>query len=145
MKHNHALLILPLVLTLALAACSSDDSPTEPEDEVEPTRITETFTGTFGQDEEVFHQFTVVETGDVDMTITELQPVETLTVGLGIGTFDVEADPQCVPIATDTRVVVGATLLSSNIEPGEYCMLIGDVGNVFPDATVTYTVEVVHP
>ena len=138
---------LAVVALIAIGiGCSDDDPiPTEPEAPVEPPRVTETFTGMFGQDEVSDNQFTVTETGAVDMRITELQPVETLTVGLGIGNWDESMDPPCQVFAADARVVVDALLVSQGVEPGEYCVQVRDVGNVFPDATVTYTVEVTHP
>ena len=70
---------------------------------------------------------------------------ETLTVGMGIGTVDETLDPPCNIFASDNRVVVNSVLLSAGLAPGEYCVSVGDVGNVFPDQTVTYVVEVTHP
>ncbi len=79
------------------------------------------------------------------MKITSLEPVDTLTVGMGIGTWDPSLEAPCSVFAQDNRVNQNSTLLSANITPGDYCVSIGDVGNLFPDAIVTYEVEVLHP
>ena len=115
------------LVTLAAATlvvdCSGSGTPTNPVEEVpEPPRSTETFAGTFEQNGNSQHQFTVVATGNIEMTITSLEPVATLTVGLGVGNFDATADPPCFIFASDNRVVAGAVLLSSGQPPGEYCL-----------------------
>jgi hypothetical protein len=134
-----------LALAVSLG-CSEDDSPTQPEEEIPDfPRSTESFTGTFGMDETSEHPFTLTNPGDVDMEITSLEPVSTLTVGLGIGSWDESQETPCSIFASDNRVNVGSTLFSGNLAAGDYCVAIGDVGNVFPDATVTYTVDVTHP
>ncbi len=150
MKYDHtpraAAWLSALVLILAVIGCSDDPAPTAPEEEpMDVPRVTETFEGMFGMDENSEHQFTVTQTGDVSMKITSLEPVPTLTVGMGIGVWDAASDPACAIFASDGRVVVNAELVSARVEPGEYCVRVGDVGNVFPDAIVTYTVEVTHP
>ena len=135
-----------LVLVLAAFGCSDDDeSPTTPEEEPDFPRVTESFTGMFGLGGRMEHNFTVENPGDVEMKITSMEPLETLTVGMGIGTVDETLDPPCNIFASDNRVVVNSVLLSAGLAPGEYCVSVGDVGNVFPDQTVTYVVEVTHP
>lgn len=134
-----------VAITTIAIGCSDDAAPTQPEPEPDPPRVAERFRGTFGQNETSEHTFTVNATGNVELKIIKLEPVATLTVGLGIGTFDATMDPSCSVFASDNRVVVGSVLLSARVAPGTYCVRIGDVGNVFPNATVTYTVEVLHP
>ncbi len=134
-----------LAIVTTAIGCKSDSTPTAPPEMEQPPRVAERFRGTFGQNEQSEHRFTVTATGNVELKVIKLEPVPTLTVGLGIGRFDATADPSCSLFASDRRVVVGSTLLSANLAPGEYCVRIFDVGNVFPDATVTYTVEVLHP
>ncbi len=141
-----AWLLAAVVIVGVALGCSDNPAPTVPVDDTPPApTTTETFTGTFTQSGRSQHTFTVVARGNIVLEITSLAPVETLTVGLGIGRFDETTDPPCFLFASDNRVVVGAELVSSNADPGEYCFSIGDVGNVFPDATVTYTVDVTHP
>lgn len=137
---------MAIVIVILAAGCDEDELPTAPVDDTPPApTITETFSGSFGQNGTSQHVFTVVARGDITLEITSLEPVATLTVGMSLGRFDAAAEQPCSVFASDNRVVVGSVLLSSNREPGEYCVNIGDVGNVFPDATVTYTVDVTHP
>jgi hypothetical protein len=135
-----------LALAVAIMGCDDDDTnPTEPEETPDFPRITETFTGEFGLGGRMEHNFTVENPGDVELKIVSLEPLETLTVGMGIGTVDETLDPPCNIFASDNRVVLNSILLSSDLTPGEYCVSVGDVGNVFPDQTVIYMVEVLHP
>jgi hypothetical protein len=139
------LLAAVLVVGVALG-CTNDPGPTAPVDDTPPAPTsTETFTGSFGQNGSSVHTFTVVATGDITIEIKKLEPVPTLTVGVSLGNYDDSNDPPCSVFASDNRVVVGSELFSGSAVPGEYCVSIRDVGNVFPDATVTYTVKVTHP
>ena len=145
-RSKAAWLLTAVLITGIALGCTDDPVPTAPVDDTSdaPT-ITETFTGTFGQDGRMEHTFTLAARGNITLEITSLEPVPTLTVGMGIGNFDETTDPPCFIFASDNRVVVGSELLSAGRDAGEYCVSIGDVGNVFPDATVTYTVDVTHP
>ncbi len=144
-RSRAALWLAALAIATIAFGCNDESNPTAPEPTPEPPRVAERFRGSFGQKETSEHSFTVSQTGTVELKIIKLEPVATLTVGLGIGRFDATAMPPCTVFASDRRVVVGSVLISGSVAPGEYCVQIGDVGNVFPDATVTYTVEVLHP
>jgi hypothetical protein len=141
---------LALLLALALApfavACN-DDSPSEgpAPTPTPPPRVTDTFSGTFGQNAGASHSFTVGQTGDVEVKLTAMAPLATLAVGMGIGQVDSTVTPPCATFAEDTNVRLNETLLSSNLAPGTYCVKVRDTGNVFPDVTVAYTVTVTHP
>ena len=89
------------------------------------------------------HVFTVQQTGSAEMTITALEPLATLTVGLGIG--NVGDDATCILFAQDNSVRVGETLRASGLTPANYCVRISDVGNIFEGVTVDYSVDVDHP
>jgi len=135
-----------VALAVTLTGCSEDDpSPTAPEEEIVFPRMTETFTGMFAMGESEQTEFTLENPGDVDLEITSLEPLATLTVGMGIGSYDAALDPPCNVFASDNRVNVGSTLTSTGLAAGQYCVSVGDVGNVFPDETVTYSVDVTHP
>ena len=140
----------PLLLAIGLLAALACDSssPTTPEEvEEEPVEVettTESFSGEFGQNETATHYFTVAETGDLEIQLTALGPLETLTVGVGFGTNDGLDPPSCVLLAEDATVRLGETLLSQALTPFDYCVFIRDVGNVFPGVVVTYTLEVTH-
>lgn len=142
---------VPLTLatwSLTLAACDDSTSPTEPtveEEVVEVARVTETFPGDLELGETSCHDFITAQTGDVDMTISAIAPLETLTVGMGIGTPDAAVEAGCVMFALDSSVRLGEILQSPQLEAAEYCVCVYDVGNIFPSETVTYSVDVTHP
>jgi hypothetical protein len=128
-----------LVLALLLPACGDDNPTSSDGTPSNVTRTTETFTGTLTSRSAVWHTFTVAANGTVDATLTTLDPVATLTVGLGIGTLPTNG---CSVQAWNNAATSG-TVLSGSIVPGTFCVTVYDVGNV-TDA-VTYTVTVTHP
>lgn len=148
MPMNHR----PITLAAALAAwilvstaCSTRDRPTAPAPEPDPPTTTETFSGDIDQNESSCHMFTLVANGDVTLVITSLQPLPTLTVGLGLGQPDATVATGCSLFVQDNSVRTSETLLASNLQVGDYCSCIFDVGNIFPGETVTYTFDVTHP
>lgn len=138
-------LILLALTTLLFVACD-DSSPTAPQnqDPEEVATVTETFSGMLNLGDRIDHGFVTVAFGSTRMTVTALAPLATLTVGLGIGTIDAE-NQTCTIFAQDTTVRVGETLRADGLSPGSYCARIFDVGNIFEDVTVEYTLEVEHP
>ncbi len=132
---------------LFLAACNDSTSPTEPEVEevVEVATVTETFSGDLDLGEISCHLFVTTQTGDVDMEMTGVAPLATLTLGLGIGLPDENADGDCALFGLDQSVRLGEILQSASLTTAEYCVCIFDVGNIFATETVTYTVDVKHP
>lgn len=135
-----------LLLAVALLACDGS-SPTEViiEEEVEVETVIESFSGTIGQDEISCHSFVTTLDGDINLTLTDLQPLETLTVGLSFGRPDSEDAALCVTEAQDNSVRLLETLLSPDRAADEYCACVFDVGNIFPSETVTYVLDVEHP
>lgn len=142
---SFALAVAIAIATLASMACNDDDSPSAPEPEPEPPTVTETFQGDIEQAETSCHDFTLMEDGDVTLEIRDLQPLSTLTVGLGIGQPDSSLATGCALFVQDNSVRVNQTLLAANLLAGDFCACIFDVGNIFPGETVTYTFEVTHP
>jgi hypothetical protein len=129
------------------AACSDDDdSPTEPtEPPVEVPTVTETFQGTVAQAGTSSHNFMVANAGVISFGLGELQPLATITMGLGVGNPS-ESDPeQCVLFARDNAVRAGETLQATANAAAAYCVSVFDVGNVFPDQEISYTLTVTHP
>lgn len=136
-----------LALLVAVAVGCDDNNPTAPiiEDAEPVPTVTDTFTGMFGLGETACHTFTSVNPGPAELTITALAPLETLTVGIGIGLDDGDPATACSYFAADSSVRVNQTLLSQLGSAATYCVCVFDVGNVFPDQTVTYTFTVEHP
>jgi hypothetical protein len=141
-------LTVAIAAAWCLAACDDSTSPTEPtteEEEVEVATVTETFDGSLRLGETSCHDFVTTEVGDVELTITDLEPLGTLTLGMGVGVPDEAATSGCSLFAADQSVRLGDILLSSQLAVAEYCLCVYDVGNIFAGETVTYSIDVTHP
>lgn len=138
-------LALVLLLGTSLPGCDGDSPTTITiEQRPEADKVTEMFAGSISLDSTSCHNFTQIAFGDVQLTIKSLEPLGTLTVGMGIGQADETQETGCALFATDNNVRVDESLTSSSNDVGEYCTCVYDVGNIFPDVTVSYTVEVEH-
>lgn len=138
-----ALVFAPM--SLATIACSEDDKkPTDPDPEPVPI-ITESFDGEIAQGTRSCHEFDMGFDGGVELEITALEPLETLTVGLALGQPDTASPEDCADFVEDNNVRIFQTLASSGLLAGPYCACVQDVGNIFPGEEVTYTLEVRHP
>lgn len=143
------------LLFLGIAGCdSSSSNPLDPTttDNTDVPTVTVTVTGGFGMLEVSDHQFTAIADGFARMTLTELEPLDTVTIGLGIGQSATTTDAEgaevigdCVLLASDQTVRLGDSLLSSGLFGGiDYCVAVFDVGNLFEGNAVTYTLTIEH-
>jgi hypothetical protein len=114
---------------VASIACGS--TPTEPTDPPAPVYElkTSTFTGKLTTGGAAGFPFTVVNPGDISLSITELAPVNTLTMGLVLGSWDAVAST-CTQQRSTSTAVVNAVFAASPSAAGEYCVGIFDVGNI---------------
>ena len=106
---------------------------------------TETFAGELALGGASCHFFEVAQIGNLEMSITSLTPLETLTLGLGLGLPDDEFEGGCALSVTDTSVRKDETFLAVVGTIGTNCVCVFDVGNIFEDITVTYMLDVEHP
>ena len=141
---RHLFLLLLATAALALVGCDDDDGPVDVEEPVLDERVIDTFMGTVEQGGSSINLFTVVGLNQTDLTITTLAPLETITMGLGVGTT-ADGGETCSFVAQDNSVRQGETLIAGTLSPGDYCVSVFDVGNIFPDQTVTYSIDVEHP
>ncbi len=133
-----------LVATFAFA-CNKNTPIPSPTAPAPVDRITEDFTGSFGQLGVGFNTFTITLVGPTEITLVALAPLASLTVGMGVGT-PVEGETTiCGLIAQDSSVRVGDTFLVSDLVAGTYCVAVFDVGNVFPGVQIDYSLSVTHP
>jgi len=140
-------LALVVVATMA-AACGG--ASTEPSTIATPaaTVTTETFTGTVqppinGQGQFDIHTFTVATAGALTVTLTAAGPPPTITMGIGVGSVD-SAGVCTVLSGAVTQMPASTTpqLSGTLTNPGTYCVVVYDSGNVLQ--TVTYSITVVH-
>ena len=89
------------------------------------------------------HNFTVGTTGALSITLTSVGPLSTMSLGVGLSSWDGTACGTANSQNDNART--GTTALSGRAVAGNYCVLVYDSGNVQPNSSVTYTVEVVHP
>jgi hypothetical protein len=127
-----------LALVLALASCGNDNTTT-PDNGTTGERATETFSGTLAPRSATWHSFTVQAAGNVDVTLTSLSVQGNTAVGVGIGTTPTNG---CDVQAWNNASVQG-TVITAPINPGAFCVMVYDAGNVTDN--VAYTVTVVHP
>ena len=134
--------LTPLALAFALmAAACHKDAPTTDTTTPSPTVKTDTFTGTVAVGGSASNNFTVTESGKVDVTLTAASPPATVVMGVGVGTPN---DSGCAVLAgASTNTSAGtAVQLSGTVSAGTLCVRVYDVSN--QTAPVTYTVTVAH-
>ena len=132
-----------LVGALALGAAACDDEvPTTPTGPSNP--VTETFSGSIGQNGAQTHTFTTTSSGEVRATLKELAPDSTLVVGFSMGNWNPTTSVCLTALSNDTAT--GGSLLTGSMSAGggNVCVRVYDVGNIAA-TPAAYTVEVVHP
>lgn len=114
---------------VASIACGAT-TPTEPTTPAPVYELkTSNFTGKLTTGGAAGFPFTVVNPGDISLSITELAPVNTLTMGLVLGSWDAVATT-CTQQRSTSTATVNLVFSASPSAPGEYCVGIFDVGNV---------------
>lgn len=140
-------LLIPLVLAFALtgAACDSNDSPTSPTTTEATATIasptfTEEFIGTVPVSGSAFYSFSVTTYGTVNVTLISVGGTfvpSTVTLGLGLGVPSAES---CA-ISSSINTSKGASAqLTGSYQPGVYCVMVSDIGNLFAAASVAVTI-----
>jgi hypothetical protein len=144
-------LVALAVALVAAAACNNNNDTTTTGPSPAAPSISETFTGTVplvdthnGSD---FHNFSVGQSGTVNITLTAIGPQPgvpaTLQVGVGIGTPTGNTCPLPPTFGSLTTAAGPNVIGSATLNSGTYCLVVFDVGN--NPAPVTYSVTVAHP
>jgi hypothetical protein len=153
--------VIALAVLAASVACgSSSSSTTTPT----PVSYTESYSGSLTQAGSTFftnpntgatylvdygppdspHHFTAHQAGNLDATLTDIQPVNSVTLGLGIGIWD-SVGQTCSLQLTSDAARLNLTLAANVSVAGELCIGVYDVQNLTAAIpTVTYTVVVNH-
>ena len=106
---------------------------------------TEVFNGMVEQKKFDCNGFSMSNNGTIGFQITDLTPLSSLTMGMGVGTPDAEEATGCNFFAEDQSVKAQERFSSPGQLAGSYCICVFDVGNIFPGESVGYELEVQHP
>jgi hypothetical protein len=141
--------ILGLVPALLGAGCGSGATTTSPSSTpttpVAPA-VTERFVGTLAVGGARFYSFSISAYGTVNATLVSIGGSgipPTVEVNLGIGTpsgSTCSSTPPPVQVSGDAGVT---TLVTAAEQPGVYCVIISDLGNLSGPANFTVTID--HP
>jgi len=136
-------LALVAALALAVSGCS-ESTPTEPTPTPTVPTVSEIFEGTLTQNGKAEFSFSVPTPGDVTFLLATVGPLSTLSLGFGGGMWDATANT-CTLNLSYTNVRQGSYFSANAPVAGTYCVSVWDVGNITETATVTVTVQVIHP
>jgi hypothetical protein len=145
---NKFVVILGLVSALG-AGCGSGAPTTSPSStSTTPAApaVTETFVGTLAVGGATFYSFSISVYGTVNATLVSIGGngvPPTVELNLGIGT---PRGTTCSSTPTPVQVSGGAgvtTLVTATEQPGVYCVIISDLGNLSGPANFTVTID--HP
>lgn len=137
MRSSSSFAIL-LVLAIAASSCGKDaaTTPTAP-----TTTTSETFTGTININGAATHTFFTTATGTVTATLSALDPAETATIGMSMGTWN--GTTCAIVLANDKAVLTAVVTGTVSTSAGSLCVRIYDVGSLL--GPTAYEVQVVHP
>ena len=128
-----------MVLTVASAPAGCDNSPTAP-----PLFTTETFSGSVAQLSSSAHNFITGQSSPVVIRVGSFTP-SPITMGLALGTPTVTTTGNVCSVTIGQAAVVGGDTFQVQLDPGTYCVMIFDIGNIADAAaTVAYSVTVQH-
>ena len=142
---SRAFAVSLLIVSAFSAACGKSATTTSPTTTT-PDSVTETFKGTLPVGGSAFYSFSTATAGTVTATLTDIEGdgvPPSVEVNLGIGTlsaFNCSATSSEVQMSGTAQV---PALVSSSEQPGVYCVIISDIGNLFAPATFTVTID--HP
>jgi hypothetical protein len=134
--------VAPVALALALMGAACDNSGSGATSPTAVPLTTETFMGTVDPGGVAFHNFTVAQQGEVDVTLTAAGPPATIAMGLGVGAPSGLTCPLLSGASVSAQAGTTPQLVGT-ASAGLLCVAIFDIGN--QSATVTYTVTVAHP
>jgi hypothetical protein len=108
-----------------------------------PATTTDSFSGSLTHSGSVTYSFTVAETGGVEVSLTSVDPLATLALGVDVGSW---AGSACGTFcASTTNARRGLVALGGTAAAGTYCLRVYDPGNIPESYTVNFAIQVVHP
>ena len=134
----HYLIVLAL---FAVTSACGNDLTTTPTDTTPPPATTKVFSGTIDRNGAFTHPFTAARSGSVTVTLSALNPDNTLTIGLSLGTWNGES---CQTVIARDSTVVGNSIVGTASSSGNFCIRVYDAASRLTEPT-SYDVQVVHP
>lgn len=135
LRRHAATRVVIALLTVSSAACGSAAAPSAP--------ITETLTGVVPPASLAFNIFSASAGGDITITLTGLDPLSGISVGIGLGVATTTGTPSCSLAYSQEGLKVGAVWTTSLSNKGSYCVAVYDIGQVTQN--VSYSLKVTHP
>jgi hypothetical protein len=126
--------LIPVFLLAALAACGGVTDPSQNQNQ--------TFNGTVQVGGASTQQFSVSKSGEISAVVTSFNPVLPSGTLFGVAWGQLLSG-QCSIISLNQFAVTGATVVSSAVTPGTYCISIIDEG-LFK-VNEDYVLTVSHP
>ena len=127
--------VLALVALVA-GACETTTSPPAPDP---PTPTEFTIPGTLGLNGANTHVFTTTMAGEINVRLQTLSPIDTVTVGMGLGTW---SGTSCNVLIADDEAIQNELLIGTGTAPGQFCVRIFDAGKLA--APTDYTIFIRH-
>jgi len=124
--------------TLAATACGSSDI-LNPTPGTPPVSVTETYPGTITVNGAFTQPFAVSTIGTVTAKLTSLAPVDTVTIGLSLGTWN---GATCTLIVTNDAAALNTTVTGTAQTIGQFCARVYDVGKL--TAATDFTIDITH-
>jgi hypothetical protein len=89
------------------------------------------------------HIFAVAAQGTVDVSLTSVAPLATMSLGVAVATSDGTSCLATITQNADARS--GSIALKGTAAIGNYCVRVYDSGNIPASTQVSYTLDVAHP
>ena len=119
---------------------TTDATTTTTETTVATPVYTEDWVDTLAVGGERFYSFTVTQYGTVNVSLTSVSGQfvpNTVTVGMGLGTPAAET---CATTSSISTPAGTGPQLTGTYNPGVYCVVVRDLGNLFSAARIAITV-----
>ena len=130
---------LALLLLAPLDAACGDDDVIDLPKVPTPVAVTEVYPGHLNPNGGRTHPFVEIQPGQVSARLTALSPVDTLTVGLSIGTWNGQV---CQITLRNDAAVLNTAVIGVAQQTGQFCVSIYDVGRL--SASTDYQIDVTH-
>ena len=125
-------------VALSAASCGSNNL-LNPTPGTPPVSVTETYLATVTVNGAFTQPFSVSTIGTVTAKITALSPVDTVTIGLSLGTWN---GATCTLIVTNDNAALNTTVTGTAQTVGQFCARVYDVGEL--TAATDITIDITH-